>query len=101
MWFYLIKIIWALSAMISGLAGLVALLIPLLPQWPFFLPCLFFAFKFSPRFHSWCLHTKLIQWFFSTKIYRRFFHRAFAKAEIKLFHKDISSLVYKDKKANR
>ena len=56
---HLIKFLWFLLTVISILAGIIGLLLPIVPQVPFFLLFFYSLSKFSPRFHNYITNTKL------------------------------------------
>ncbi|WP_282709311.1 DUF454 family protein [Ligilactobacillus sp. Marseille-Q7487] len=55
------KILWFLLAAVSLVCGIVGLLLPVIPQVPFFLLFFYSLSKFSPRFHAWLTNTRLYQ----------------------------------------
>ena len=59
-----VRFLWLVLAIVSFVGGIVGLLLPVIPQIPFFILCLFSLSKFSPRFHSWLQQTKLYQKYF-------------------------------------
>ena len=54
-----VRFLWLVLAIVSFVGGIVGLLLPVIPQIPFFILCLFSLSKFSPQFHSWLQQTKL------------------------------------------
>lgn len=58
---YISKIFWFLLAVLGFVCGVVGLMLPVIPQVPFFLLGIFSVSKVSPRFHHWITHTKLYQ----------------------------------------
>ncbi|MCP0886858.1 YbaN family protein [Ligilactobacillus sp. WILCCON 0076] len=55
------RCLWLLLAIISFIGGIIGLMLPIIPQIPFFILCLYSISKFSPRFHAWIKGTKLYQ----------------------------------------
>lgn len=55
----LIKLAWGFLGSISFMGGIVGLLLPVIPQVPFFLVTIFCIAKISPRFHRWLLGNRL------------------------------------------
>lgn len=47
------RVLWGLVAGVSLLAGIVGLLLPVVPQVPFFIMALIALNRLSPRFHRW------------------------------------------------
>lgn len=55
------KFFWLLLAVLGFTCGIIGLLLPVVPQVPFFLLAIFSLSKVSPRFHAWITHTRLYQ----------------------------------------
>ncbi|MBD5806214.1 DUF454 domain-containing protein [Lactobacillus sp. 0.1XD8-4] len=55
----LIKVIWILLGSLSFIGGIIGILLPVIPQVPFFLLTIWCITKVSPRFHNWLLRNPL------------------------------------------
>lgn len=55
----LIKFAWGFLGSLSFMGGIVGLLLPVIPQVPFFLVTIFCIAKISPRFHKWLVNNRL------------------------------------------
>ncbi|WP_076461440.1 DUF454 family protein [Limosilactobacillus caccae] len=55
----LIKVAWGFLGSLSFMGGIIGLLLPVIPQVPFFLVTIFCIAKISPRFHKWLLSNRL------------------------------------------
>lgn len=55
----LIKLAWGCLGSLSFMGGIVGLILPVVPQVPFFLVTIFCIAKISPRFHRWLLSNRL------------------------------------------
>lgn len=49
------KIGWSVLALTGVVGGVIGLMLPIIPQVPFFLLALFALSKLSPRFHRWLI----------------------------------------------
>lgn len=59
-----VRFLWLVVAILSFVCGIIGLVLPVVPQIPFFILCLFSLSKFSPRFHDWLQQTRLYQKYF-------------------------------------
>lgn len=55
------RVLWGLVAGVSLLAGIIGLLLPVVPQVPFFILALIALNRLSPRFHHWLTRFKWYQ----------------------------------------
>ncbi|GAB9260063.1 MULTISPECIES: DUF454 family protein [Ligilactobacillus] len=65
------RFLWLLLAIISFIFGVIGILLPVVPQVPFFILGFFSLSKFSLRFHNWMVNTKIyrkLQKFLDEKI---------------------------------
>ncbi|MBB1100051.1 MAG: DUF454 domain-containing protein [Lactobacillus sp.] len=54
-----LKLGWILLGSISFVGGIIGMLLPVIPQVPFFLLTIWCITKISPRFHNWLLSNSL------------------------------------------
>lgn len=54
-----LKLGWILLGSISFVGGIIGMLLPVIPQVPFFLLTIWCITKISPRFHNWLLRNPL------------------------------------------
>lgn len=54
-----IKIIWILLGSLSFVGGIIGMLLPVIPQVPFFLLTIWCLTRVSPRFNNWLQHNRL------------------------------------------
>lgn len=57
----IIKLVWTVLGSLSFVGGLIGLVLPVIPQIPFFLLAIFCLAKVSPRFHNWITHWRIYQ----------------------------------------
>lgn len=57
----LTKILWSLLGSLSLAGGIIGLILPIIPQIPFFIMAIWCFAKISPRFHRWVIHLPLVQ----------------------------------------
>lgn len=55
----ILKVVWILLGSLSFVGGIVGLILPVIPQVPFFLLTIWCITKISPRFHNWLLNNSL------------------------------------------
>lgn len=55
----LLKIMWICLGSLSFIGGIIGMLLPVIPQVPFFLVTIWCLTKISPRFHQWLLQHPL------------------------------------------
>ncbi|GGI63077.1 DUF454 family protein [Limosilactobacillus caviae] len=53
------KLLWIVLGSISFVGGIIGVLLPIIPQVPFFLLTIWCITKVSPRFHNWLLSNSL------------------------------------------
>lgn len=53
------RLLWLLLAIFSFIFGVIGILLPVVPQVPFFLLGFYSLSKFSTRFHNWMINTKV------------------------------------------
>lgn len=53
------RFLWLLLAIISFIFGVIGILLPVVPQVPFFILGFFSLSRFSPKFQQWVISTKI------------------------------------------